>query len=97
MNKQLFEFTGRLTQINGIEPFIYQNNPHLTRKLIFEGDGYRPHKIVADVYDALCEQVLYEGELYHIKFEISIRVYKQIIFNNIKIVEIEHRTLNVER
>ncbi len=89
MNKQRFAFTGRLTQITPIEPFIYQNKPHFTRKLIFEGKGYRPQKLIGDVYDELCEQVLYEGEWYHIQFEISIRASKQVIFNNIKIVEIE--------
>ncbi len=88
MSKQLFEFTGRLTQITQIEPFIYQGNPHFARKLVLEGDGYRAQKMVADIYDELCEQVLYEGELYHVKFEISIRAHRQFYFNNIKIVEI---------
>ncbi len=87
--KQIFEFTGRLTYITDIRPFLHNNNPHLTRKLIFEEDEiFFPQKIAADIYDERCEQLFYEGERYHIKFEINMRVNQNFYFNNIKIVEI---------
>ncbi len=86
--KQIFEFTGRLTQITEIRPFLVQNNPHFTRKLIFEEEGYFPQKLAGDIFDERCEQLFYEGEKYHIKFEINLRVNQQLYFNNIKIVEI---------
>ncbi len=89
MSKQTFEFTGRLTQITEIRPFLHLNNPHFTRKLIFEEDGFFPQKIAADIYDERCEQLFYEGETYHIRFEINMRVNQNFYFNNIKIVEIE--------